>query len=156
MSDGGMGHYAAPHKVEELGWIGPANYQVVQSSGTWTLQPYEAAPTGLQVLKIQRGTGLNAWLWVEYRQPIGNYDITYVRDPASTPWGNQVFSGALIHYEDSFATYYTHLLDFTPTSAYVFYDPALAAGQTWVDPYTSLSITVQSATATGLTVKVSY
>jgi len=34
--------------------------------------------------------------------------------------------------------------------------PALAAGQTWTDPYTNLSIAVQSATASGLTVSVNY
>lgn len=34
--------------------------------------------------------------------------------------------------------------------------PALAAGQNWTDPYTNLSISVLSATATGLTVSVNY
>jgi hypothetical protein len=94
---------------------------------------------------------------VEYRQPIGNYDITYVNNyPQWYPWANQVFSGALIHYEDSLTSAYSHLLDFTPTSSSGFLDPVLAAGQTWADPYSNVSITVQSATASGLTVSVSY
>jgi len=156
MSNGGSGHYTAPHKVEILHWL--PNYQVVQSGGTYTIQPLELVTGGVQALKIQRGTGNNAWLWIEYRQPIGNYDIDYYRpnDPWD-PWANQVFSGAVIHYEDSLTTSaHSDLLDFTPTSAYGFYDPALAAGQTWSDPYSNLSISVQSATASGLTVSVAY
>ena len=156
MSNGGSGHYTAPHKAEILHWL--PNYQVVQSGGTYTIQPLEVTTAGLQAIKIQRGTGSNAWLWIEYRQPIGNYDIDYYRpnDPWD-PWANQIFSGALVHYEDSLTTAaHSDLLDFTPTSAYGFYDPALAAGQTWVDPYSNLSITVQSATASGLTISVAY
>src|SRR5690349_7540691 len=99
MTDSGRGHYSAPH-VAQLNWFTNANYQVVQSSGTWTLKPLETPWSGLQALKIQRGTGNNAWLWIEYRQPVGNYDIAYVNDyPQWYPWANQVFSGALVHYE---------------------------------------------------------
>ena len=157
MTDSGWGHYSAPH-VAQLNWFTNANYQVVQSSGTWTLKPLETPSSGLQALKIQRGTGNNAWLWIEYRQPVGNYDIAYVNDyPQWYPWANQVFSGALVHYEDPLTTNaYAHLLDFTPTSESGFYDPALASGQTWSDPYTNLSITVLAANASGLTVSVSY
>lgn len=140
--------YTAPQKAEVLGWLAPTtNYQVVQSSGTYTLQPLETSPPGLQALKVQRGTGNNAWLWIEYRQPIGNYDSTLFTQP---------FSGALIHYEDSSTPLgQTYLPNFTPSDTSGF-SPALAAGQTWTDPYSNLSISVQSATAGGLTVAVNY
>ena len=157
MSNGTPGHYDAPHKIEELNWIGPNNYAVVQSSGTWTVEPMETSlsATGLKALKIQRAT--NAWLWLEYRQPLGVYDLAYYRDPTYMSWADQFYSGALIHYEDSFTTgSYTHLLDFTPTSSYGFNDPSLAAGQSWTDAFTGLSISVQSATTSGLTVTVNY
>src|SRR5262249_18182636 len=82
-----LAQYPASQKAEVLNWLAKgANYQIVQTSGTWTLQPLEASSGGLQALKIQRGTGNNAWLWVEFRQPIGNYDSTLMTDP---------FSGAL-------------------------------------------------------------
>jgi M6 family metalloprotease-like protein len=142
-----LGHYSAPHKAQ-LNWLDPgANYTVVQTSGTWSLQPIEFSPPGLQALKIQRGSGNDAWLWVEYRQPIGNYDsaLTYT----------QPFSGALIHYEDSLTGIHTHLLDFTPETD-TFGDPALAGGRTWTDPYSNVSITLQGATANALTVSVNY
>jgi len=142
-----LGHYPAPQKVEVLGWMTAANYQVVQSSGTYTLQPLETSTAGLQALKIQRGTGNNQWLWIEYRQPVGNYDSTLLPQP---------FSGALIHYEDSnTALGHTYLPNFTPTDT-SWNSPALAAGATWTDPYTNLSISVLSATSSGLTVNVTY
>jgi M6 family metalloprotease-like protein len=145
-----FGHYAASQKAEVLNWLASGtSYQVVQTSGAWTLSPYETSQPGLKALKIQRGTGNNAWVWIEYRQPTGNYD------PNLCSAACQPFSGALVHYEDSTTGAYSHLLDFTPTTD-SFDDPALVAGQTWVDPYTNLSITVQSATASGLTVIVNY
>jgi M6 family metalloprotease-like protein len=145
MSSSNIGHYTTPHKAEILNWISSGtNYQVVQTSGIWTLQPLELNPAGLVALKVQRGAGNNAWLWVEYRQPIGIYD--------STVWPS---SAALIHYEDSTTGAHTQLLDFTPGTAGM-YDAGLIPGSTWVDPYTNVSITVQSATASALTVNVNY
>jgi uncharacterized membrane protein len=61
----------------------------------------------------------------------------------------------LIHYQDSVTGTYTDLLDFTGGTT-SFSDAALAAGQTWSDPYSNLSISVQSANASGLTVVINY
>jgi alpha-galactosidase-like protein len=144
MSCSNSGHYAAPHKAEILNWIsGGTNYQVVQSTGTWTLQPYEISPPGLVALKVQRGTGNNDWLWVEYRQPIGIYE---------SQWAP---SGAVIHYEDSTTYAHTQILDFTPGDGSL-YNGALMPGNTWTDPYSNVSITVQSADPNGMTVSVNY
>ncbi len=143
-----ISHYAAPHK-SMLGWFGPGNVQTVTANGTFVLQPYETATAGIQVLKMLR-PGTNTWLWIEYRQPLG-YDVTV------QPFGNQIFSGALIHYEDPFSySGYTHLLAFNPSSPGNFYAPALPAGSSWQDPYSPLSLTVNSATPAGLSVTVSF
>ncbi|MBI3695587.1 MAG: hypothetical protein HY238_12210 [Acidobacteria bacterium] len=142
-----LGHYAAPHKLQ-LGWLASgSNVLTVQSSGTYSIQPLEISSAGVQALKVQRGTGNNAWVWIEYRKPTGNYD---------TALSSQVFSGALIHYQDSnTGSGYTDLLDYTPaTSSWT--DPSLANGKTWVDPYTDLSVAVTSATSNAVTVSVSY
>jgi M6 family metalloprotease-like protein len=148
-----LGQYSAPHKAEVLGWLASGtNYQVVQNSGTWTLQPFETSPEGLEALKIRRGTGNNDWLWLEYRQPIGIYDSTlYFQQPSG---------GAFIHYESPSPTsypapLYTQLLDFAPLLS-SWYAPAMVAGQTWADPYTNLSISVQAASPTALTVSINY
>jgi M6 family metalloprotease-like protein len=147
-----IGIYPAPQQAEILGWMAAGtNYETVQSSGTYILQPLEMDPAGLQAIKVQRGTGNNAWLWVEYRQPIGAYDSTL------SPYG---FAGALIHYEDSTTGAYTKLLDFTPGTStdpyFDFYDSPLSPAQSWQDPYTDLSLTVSSATSSGVTVSVNY
>jgi M6 family metalloprotease-like protein len=143
-----LGLYAAEQKAEILNWLpSGSSYQVVQSSGTYVLQPIETSPPGLQALKVERGTGNNAWLWIEYRQPLGSYDSTI---------GFMNFNGALIHYEDSSTGNHTHVLDFTPSDVGSWYNTVLAPGQTWADPYSNASISVISATSAGLTVSVSY
>jgi len=146
-ADGHLGHYGAAHKAELLNWLPGSDYQLVQGSGTYTIQPYETSLTGPKALKIQRGTGNDAWLWVEYRQNTGLYD--------STLPNSQMYTGALIHYEDSVTNRQTDLLDFTAPASYSD-NPVLAAGQTWTDPYTNVSLSVLSATSAGLTVSVNY
>src|SRR5262249_36153888 len=99
------GEYAAPHKAEILDWLAPnLGYQTVQTSGTYTIQPYELAG-GVKAIKVQRGTGNDAWLWVEYRQSNGSYDTPQLNggafpSPVNTILLPQPYSGALIHYED--------------------------------------------------------
>lgn len=145
MGSWNLGHYTVEQKIK-LGWLPSSSVLQVQSAGTYTLKPLEPLAGGVQALQVLRGTGNNAWLWLEYRQPLGNYDTTL---------NSQIFSGALIHYKDSYTGSYTDLLDFTPSTS-SFADPALAAGSSWQDPYTNLSLAVASASTSGLTVNVSY
>lgn len=146
MGNWNLGLYNAPHAAEILGWLQQGlHYLVVQSSGTYTIEPYEKRPFGLKALKVRRGMGNDAWLWIEYRQNLGIYDSTL---------HSQVFGGALIHYTDSTTGGRSHLLDFTPADGWS--QVALAAGQSWQDPFSDLSLTVVAATATGLTVSVTY
>jgi len=147
MGSWNYGFYASSHAANQLGWLGRgSNYQVVESSGTYTIQNFEGRPAGVKALKIRRGTGNEAWLWVESRQNTGLY---------SSLLNASLFTGALIHYEDASTSNKSHLLDFTPaTSSYA--DSALQAGQTWADPYSNVSVTVQSVTASAMTVAVSY
>jgi M6 family metalloprotease-like protein len=141
------GHYTAPQKAETLSWLGSGNYAVVQGSGTYTLQPLETSPTGLTALKVLRGTGNSEWLWVEYRQQVG-YDSLLL--------GPEAFTGALIHYEDqNTLPGHTYLVNFTPSDG-TGHSPALAAGQSWTDPYSNLALAVTSANATGMTINVTY
>lgn len=145
MGSWNLGHYNVEQKIR-LGWLSSANVQQVQSAGTYLLQPLELPASGVQALQVLRGTGGNAWLWLEFRQPLGNYDNSL---------NSQVFSGALIHYKDSNTGTYTDLLDFTSASS-SFSDAALAAGSSWQDPYTNVSISAVSASPSGLSVSVGY
>jgi M6 family metalloprotease-like protein len=145
MGSWNLGHYSTPNKVR-LNWFNQSTQApTVQTNGVYSIVPFEQATPGKQALRIQRGTGNNAWLWLEYRQPLGQYDSTL---------GSQVFSGAVVHYEEA-PNSYSNLLDFTPETA-AWTDPALTVGKTWTDPYSDVSIQVQSATADGLTVAVNY
>jgi hypothetical protein len=145
--------WAAPHKAL-LGWLQTGtNIQTVTAGGTITLSPYEQTGNG-QVVRLSRGVGGNAWLWLEYRQPLGTFDATL---PAAA------FAGALVHYEDPALTAtlsgvdpatYTNLVNFHPAGSSN--DPVLHAGETWTDAYGSLSLTVNWATTAGLNISVSY
>lgn len=147
------GQWAAPHKAQ-LGWLQAGqNIQTVTTPGNYSLSPYEQSGTG-QVLRISRD-GANAWLWLEYRQPLGTFDATL---PAS------VFAGVLVHDEDPTlaptqpgvdASTYTNLVTFHPGTAFPG-DPTLHPGETWNDPYGNLSLTVTSATPAAVTVTVAY
>ena len=139
-----LGHYTVEQK-KQLGWMPSSNVTTVQTSGNYTIMPTEMNVAGTQALQVQRGTGNNAYLWLEYRQPTGNYDSQI---------GSQVFSGALIHYHDNYTGSYTDLADFTGGSS--FGDPALPVGTSWTDPYTNLKLTVNSATSSGLNVSVNF
>jgi M6 family metalloprotease-like protein len=143
MSSASFGHYAAPHKAK-LGWL-TSDVQTVTGSGSFSIQPTEVGG-GLHALKVRRGSDDNNWLWVEYRQPLGVFDSTLKP---------QIFGGGLIHYQDTSTGAYTHLLDFTPNTT-SWADPALLAGQSWVDPYTNVSIAIDNASSTALNVSVAY
>jgi M6 family metalloprotease-like protein len=147
MGSWNYGFYAASHAANQLGWLGQGtNYQVVEGSGTYTIQNYEGRPAAIKALKLRRGTGNEAWLWIESRQNTGLY---------SSRLNASLFGGALIHYQDSYTGGKSHLLDFT-TGTTSFADAALPLGETWTDPYSNLSVTVTGVTPTALTVAVNY
>ena len=147
-----MGHFAAQQK-QSLGWFAGSNLQQVETDGTFTLAPYEQATAALQALRIRRGNGNNRWLWLEYRQPIG-YDASL------SSFSTQFDDGALGHYENPAETAYasySRLINFrAATNSANFTQPALAAGQSWADPYSELSLQVLSASTAGMSVRVNY
>jgi M6 family metalloprotease-like protein len=145
MGSWNWGHYPVQQK-DKIGWLGSGGVATVQAPGSYSIVPLETPGGGLRGLKVQRGSGNNAWLWVEYRQPIGVFDSTL---------NSQIFTGATVHYVDSSTGSYTDLLDFTPGTS-SFADPALAAGRTWVDPYTNVSLTIDAASPSALNVTVNY
>ena len=143
-------HYSAPHK-SLLGWFSTSNLQQVESGGTFTVLPYEPTQAGLQALKIRRGAGNDAWLWVEYRQPFGF-------DAGLSTFSNNIFPGAaLVHYSDpDYDSLHTQLINFNAAVSNDFILAPLQAGSTWSDPYSLMNLRANSATAAGLSVTVSY
>ena len=145
------GHYAAEHK-SILHWLNPGtDYLEVTAPGGFLLQPYETTGNP-RALRVLRDPNTSAWLWLEFRQPVGDIDINLQQ-----PGGN-VFSGALIRYEDpTLDDLHTYLLDFNPVSTPNNYQTAaLTPGTTWSDPNSLLTLTANSATTAGFNVTVTY
>jgi M6 family metalloprotease-like protein len=138
-----LGHYNAPHK-SRLGWISGQNLLTTESGGSYVVNPIASPTTGLQAVKVRRGTGNNAWMWIEFRNRTGSYD-------GSLPTSST--AGALVHYEDSSTGARTHLLDFTPATS-SFDDGALLGS--WQDPYSNLSLALSGGGASPLSLNVSY
>jgi len=149
------GQYSAAHKRLILGWLPTSGYQEVQSSGTFSLVPYENS-SGLRALRILRDPATSSWLWMELRQPLADMDSTL------SLWQNfgstNIFGGALIHYEDALVDpIRTSLLDFTPSfTPNNFLDPTRSPGTSWSDTDSLLTLTVNSANSSGMSVNVTY
>lgn len=105
-------HFNAYHK-EIPGWLtaGPAATHeiltVTQQTGVYELSPIETNVPGLKALKIPRHASLEAYLYVEYRQPIG-FDTAF---PAN------LFEGGLLHLRISSRPYYSDLFDPTASTS---------------------------------------
>ena len=147
----GLGHWAAPQK-SALGWLlGGTDFATVETNGAFVLQPYEVAGAGLKAIRVRRGTGNDAWLWLEYRQPTAGSLDSDLPPSAST--------GALVHYEDAGwndTQVHSNLLRFNPDNGLPFGNAPLTAGSSWADPYSNLTLTVGQNVTGGLHITVSY
>lgn len=160
-----MGSSQAAHfnafQKERLGWLNSGAsppITTVQADGTYTIEPYESPGTGPKALKVLKSTdpstGQRTWYYVESRQALG-FDA-FLAGPSVGP--QNVTSGVLVHLGTEGNGNTGSLLDMTPATVmyYWWYDPALVAGETFIDPDTGLSITTSwvSAAGAGVTIKV--
>ncbi len=149
------GQYSAAHKSLALRWLANGAYQEAQTSGVFNIVPFENS-SGLRALRVLRDAATSSWLWLEYRQPLGDMDssLSFLQNSMTT----NIFQGALIHYEDALVEpTRTNLLDFTPVSQpNQFGDALLTPGNSWSDPYSLLRIAVNSASTSGVSVTVTY
>jgi hypothetical protein len=139
-------HFNAAQK-ERLGWLGSGAsppITTVQSSGVYTIDPYESMGAAPKALKVLSSAG--DWYYVEYRQPIG-FD-------ASTVTGNlNVRNGVVVHMMDGTAGNGIYLLDMTPaTSSWA--DPALGVDQSFVDVAGGITISPQWTDGTNAGVNI--
>ena len=110
---------------------------------------------------MRRGPpGSNSWLWLEYRQPVDDFESSLGSVNA------KVYEGALVHYQapgldngdpGTGNAGRTYLVDFTPVAVGSGMSNApLTAGSTWQDPHSDLSIAVGAALPSGLNVTISH
>jgi hypothetical protein len=140
-------HFNAFQK-ERIGWLdygaSPPILHVTDD-GTYAVDAYETAASGVKALAIPRGTTPPSFYYVEYRRPLG-FD-------AFLGGNANLMGGVVVHLGSDGGG--SQLLDMTPTTD-SWYDPALLAGSFFSDEETGISIAPVSTGATGATVRVSF
>jgi hypothetical protein len=155
MGNPSAGHYNSFQK-EYLGWL---NYgasppiTTVQAGGLYSLAPYEtfdSDPKALKILKsIDPLTGNKTWYYVEYRPAIGF-------DSSLSTSSSNVRNGVVIRTGSESNANSSYLLDMTPASSLMFYDPALTIGKSYYDPGAGFTIVPLSVSSTGASVSVTF
>ncbi len=151
MGDQSAMHFNAAQKLD-LGWIGTGTVASHGAgSATYVLNPIESAGGGLYAVRIPAAA--NRTYWLEYRQPIG-FDAALASYPnngaqirVTSPF-ETMCSGCDAYSND------TQLLDMTPATS-TFTDATLVVGKSFADGSYGINISVLSATAGALTVRVS-
>lgn len=129
---GANNHFNAVQK-ELLGWL---NYgssppiTTVQTSGVYTLDPYESPGSNPKALKVKMPSG--DYYYVEYRQPIG-FDAPAISN------NTNVKSGLLVHWWMGQSGNGIYLLDMTPSTD-SWSDPALDVGGSFTDAASGIGI----------------
>ena len=149
------------YQKERLGWL---NYgsspaiQTVQSSGSYTIAPYElagSAPTALKILKsTDPTTGAKTWYYLEARQALG-FDSFLSDDIYGAQHQNET-TGVLFHIGTDNNGNSSDLLDITPATPTIgaWWDMSLAAGQSYTDSSAGVTVSVSSISSTGAIVQV--
>jgi MYXO-CTERM domain-containing protein len=166
----GCRHMNAWQKAYQ-GWFGGCNGVKVTSSGTFNLVPFEQACNGVQFLQIAAPksrtfnrpaggggpatTETFAYYYLELRTPV-DFDGTLGNARGLDPM-------VLVHVGNDLRNrnqtgLHTFLLDMTPSTAgrNAFNDAGLPVGQTFTDPAGGVSFTVESASASGATISVTF
>jgi len=157
-------HYNAFQK-ERLGWLNygaSPSVQTVTNSGTYTIYPYELAGPGPNALKVLQSTdsttGAKTWYYLESRQAIGfdSFLTTFVGCEAC--YTQNETNGVLFHLGTDGDGNSGDLLDMTPATVtyYWWFDPSLAAGQSFQDSTAGVTVTTQSVTSSGATVSIQF
>jgi alpha-galactosidase-like protein len=150
---GVVAHSHAAQK-ERLGWLGygiSPGLTLVQSSGTYWLDPYETLGSNPKAMKILKSTdattGKKTWYYVEFRRPIG-FD-SFISSNSS------VMNGVVVHTGTEGYSFDEYLLDMTPATS-SFADGALVVGRSYTDPNINMTITPLSVGSSGASVMVSF
>lgn len=154
LGQGGVVAHSHAAQKERLGWLGyglSPGLTVVQSGGTYWLDPYETLGSNPKALKILKSTdptnGKKTWYYVEFRRPIG-FD-TFISSNSS------VMNGVVIHTGTEAYSFDEYLLDMTPATS-SFNDGALVVGQSYTDPNINMTITPITVASSGAGVMVSF
>lgn len=157
MGGAAQSHFGNYHKGRPYNgsWLVASNTQTLDPSanpsGTYSLAPIETQTTGVQALRIPRGTdtaGQPLYYYLEFRQRIG-FDSNL-----SLPLVN----GVIIRIANGYnAGNSPKIIDTTATTTpNQFLDAPLAVGQTFTDPYIGMSVTTESISPSGAQVSINF
>ena len=155
-------HFNAFQK-EVLGWLNNGispPIATVQTSGTYTLDPYELTGSKLKALKILKSvdatTGYKTWYYIEYRQATGFDSYLATIDPIVLNASN-VLNGVLIRTGSDSGRNTSDLLDMTPETYQLYAeDPALEVGKSFSDPLAGVTIIPQWVNGASAGITVSF
>jgi hypothetical protein len=136
-------HYNAFQK-ERLGWLAygvSPPLTTVQTSGSYSISPYETVgndPKALKILKsTNSSTGARTFYYAECRRPLG-FD-------SGLSSNANVLNGFVIHSGKESDGNSSYLYDFTPSSSSSDWsDPALPLGYSFDDPVSGVTITPEA------------
>ena len=148
MGQGGTQHETAYHKWES-GWLPADNVLRVSKNGAYLVTPLEGTSSGVQLLEVPRGPGLESY-WIDFRQPFGTLYDAY--EPSS-PIVNGIGLRMMLRPDPAKPAQKTKLVDTTPQTT-TFADAPLAAGRTYAEPAKGITITTLSASVTGALVLI--
>lgn len=152
-----FGQYTAFNKAEYLTWMNRSSdvNEITNGGGSFKIVPFENS-SGLRALRILRDPLTSSWLWLEYRQALGNYDSNL---STCIFGGSNVLSGASVYYESPYSQDgHLFLLDMNVSNSTSFdiHNGALTPGTAWSDPYSLLTLSATSADSTGINITASY
>lgn len=164
MGSGSSPNHMSSFNKTQLGWLDSQNVQNVEEDGTFTLYPIEKKSSGIQAIKIPRGTYSEStyyddYYFLEYRRPYGYDDFNE---------SDAVVNGISIRLVKSYypeGSLLTYLIDTTPGSNpndYAndndFIDSALLSGETFKDDIANIEIKTISVSdeSAEVEIKTSY
>lgn len=160
MGTGSSPNHMSSFNKTQLGWLDSQNVQNVEEDGTFTLYPIEKKSSGIQAIKIPRGTysesaDYDDYYFLEYRRPYGYDDFNESDAVVNGISIRLVKSYAPANNEDSY------LIDTTPGSNNNYdehLDGALLTGKTFKDDIANIEIkTIKvSAESADVEIKTSY
>ncbi len=153
MGNHGSRLFNAAHRLS-TGWLLGSQSRTISQNGTFSLDAlYDSNPltldTGTRVLRVRRPDGRE--LHLEVRRPFGLFD--------DYSGGSAVVNGLSVRIDrgplnQGYDDRTTHLLDMGTSTTNYFYDSALPIGQTFTDPISTTSITLNALGPSGATVSV--
>jgi putative cell wall-binding protein len=141
----GQVHFNHYHR-RQVGFLSTVDQLTATASGSYEMGvASHVSSDGPKIVRIGRGDG--TYLYLEYRQPFGTYEVF-----SSTA---NVTTGVTVRIGPDTLRKQTHLLDMSPSTT-TFVDAALQANQSFTDPISKATITTTAVDATGATVRIAF